>query len=127
MNWYLEAFKKYAVFQGRAGRKDYWFFVLFNIIVSMVLGYIDRLTGTFVADTGFGILSAVYTLAVILPGISVSVRRLHDTGRSGWWFLVTIVPVLGFFVFLYFMILESDPGSNKYGALPRSVSDFKKL
>ena len=120
MNWYLEAFKKYAVFQGRSGRKEYWFFVLFNIIVSMVLGYIDRLTGTFVADAGFGIFSAIYTLAVILPGISVSVRRLHDTGRSGWWFMITIVPILGFFVFLYFMVLDSDPAENKYGALLKS-------
>ena len=120
MNWYLEAFKKYAFFQGRSGRKEYWIFVLFNIIVSMVLGYIDRLTGTFVADTGFGILSAIYTLAVIVPGIAVSVRRLHDTGRSGWWFLVTIVPVIGFFVFLYFMVLDSDPGANKYAPPPKT-------
>jgi uncharacterized membrane protein YhaH (DUF805 family) len=127
MNWYFEAFKKYAVFQGRSGRKEYWFFVLFNIIVSAALAFLDRITVTFVADTGFGILSAVFTLAVILPGIAVSVRRLHDTGRSGWWFLVTIVPVLGFFLFIYFMVLESDPGSNKYGPLPNSSSDFKKL
>lgn len=124
MNWYLEAFKKYAVFQGRAGRKDYWFFVLFNIVVSMVLGYIDRLTGTFVAGTGFGILSAIYTLAVIIPGIAVSVRRLHDTGRSGWWFLVTIVPILGFFVFLYFMVLDSDQEANKYGQLSKNIENL---
>jgi uncharacterized membrane protein YhaH (DUF805 family) len=126
MNWYFEVFKKYAVFQGRAGRKEYWFFVLFNIIVSTALAFLDRITGTFVADAGFGILSAIYTLAVILPGIAVSVRRLHDTGRSGWWFLVTIVPILGFFVFLYFMVLDSDPGANKFGASPNPSSGFPK-
>ena len=121
MNWYFEALKMYAVFQGRARRKEYWYFILFNIIVSTALAFLDRMTGTFVADTGFGILSAIYTLAVIIPGIAVSVRRLHDTNRSGWWFLITIVPILGFFVFLYFMVLNSDQETNKYGPSPKII------
>ena len=126
MNWYFEALKKYAVFQGRARRREYWFYVLFNIIVSTALAFLDRITGTFVADAGFGVLSAVYTLGVILPGIAVSVRRLHDTGRSGVWFMITTVPILGFLLFLYFMVLDGDPAENKYGASPNPSSGFEK-
>jgi uncharacterized membrane protein YhaH (DUF805 family) len=124
MNWYLEVLKKYAVFEGRAGRNEYWFFILFNILISMVLAFIDRLTGNVDPETGLGILSGLYTMGVMIPGMAVSVRRLHDTGRSGWWLLITFVPVLGAIVFLYFMVLDSNPETNEYG--PFEKSNFKK-
>ena len=119
MDWYLEVLKKYAVFEGRAGRKEYWFFILFNILISMALGYVDWLTGNINPETGLGILSGIYALGVMIPGMAVSVRRLHDTDRSGWWLLITFVPVIGAIVFFYFMVLDSNPETNEYGPLPK--------
>jgi uncharacterized membrane protein YhaH (DUF805 family) len=119
MDWYLEVLKKYAVFEGRAGRKEYWFFILFNILISMALGYVDWLTGNINPETGLGILSGIYALGVMIPGMAVSVRRLHDTGRSGWWLLITFVPVIGAIVFIYFMVLDSNPEINEYGPSPK--------
>jgi uncharacterized membrane protein YhaH (DUF805 family) len=121
MNWYLEVLKKYAVFEGRAGRKEYWFFVLFNILISMALGYVDWLTGNVNPETGLGLLSSIYALGVMIPGMAVSVRRLHDTNRSGWWLLITFVPVIGALVFLYFMVLDSNPDINEFGPSPKDV------
>jgi uncharacterized membrane protein YhaH (DUF805 family) len=125
MDWYLEVLKKYAVFEGRAGRKEYWFFILFNILISMALGYVDWLTGNINPETGLGILSGIYALGVMIPGMAVSVRRLHDTDRSGWWLLITFVPVIGAIVFLYFMVLDSNPETNEYGPFERRYN-FKK-
>lgn len=122
MNWYIEVLKKYAVFVGRSGRPEYWYFVLFNFIISIVLGFIDGVIGSSVGGTGAGVLGSVYGLAVLVPSIAVSVRRLHDTGRSGWWLLISLVPVVGFIVLLIFMILESDAGENQYGASPAAVA-----
>jgi len=111
MDWYLDVLKKYAVFEGRARRKEYWMFFLFNIIIAVVLGIIDGILG-------IGVLSAIYMLAVLVPGIAVTVRRLHDTGRSGWWILIGLVPIVGL-VLLVFMFLDGTPGPNKYGPSPQ--------
>jgi uncharacterized membrane protein YhaH (DUF805 family) len=121
MNWYLEVLKKYAVFEGRARRKEYWFFVLFNVLISMAMGSIDWLTGNINPETGLGLFSGLYALGVMIPGMAVSVRRLHDTGRSGWWLLVTFVPVIGAMVFLYFMVLDSNPENNEYGPSTKGI------
>jgi uncharacterized membrane protein YhaH (DUF805 family) len=120
MNWYLQALKKYADFSGRARRKEYWFFVLFNIIISVVLTVCDVFMGTYSAAANIGILTAIYTLAVLIPGIAVSVRRLHDTGRSGWWLLIVLVPLIGALVLLIFMFIDSQPGQNAYGPSPKT-------
>lgn len=122
MNWYLEVLKKYAVFSGRARRKEYWFFVLFNIIISIVLAVIDGVTGSFSPEAGMGLLGGIYTLAVLIPSIAVSVRRLHDTGRSGWWLLIALVPLIGAIVLLVFMVQDSKPGQNQYGANPKEAT-----
>lgn len=119
MNWYLDVLKKYAVFGGRARRKEYWFFVLFNLIVSVVLSIIDGVIGTFSAESGIGLLSGVYSLAVLLPAIGVSIRRLHDTNRSGWWLLIGLVPLVGAIVLIVFMVQDSTAGDNQYGANPK--------
>ncbi len=123
MNWYLEVLKKYAVFSGRARRKEYWYFVLFNIIISIVLAVIDGVTGSFSAEAGMGLLGGIYTLAVLIPGIAVSVRRLHDTERSGWWLLIALVPLIGVIVLLVFMVQDSKLGQNQYGANPKEATD----
>jgi uncharacterized membrane protein YhaH (DUF805 family) len=119
MNWYLEVLKKYVVFEGRARRKEYWFFILFNVLISTALGFIDWLTGNINPETGIGILSGIYALGVMLPGMAVSVRRLHDTGRSGWWLLITFLPVIGAIIFFYFMVLDGNPERNEYGPSPK--------
>ena len=118
MNYYFAAFKKYGVFKGRATRSEYWYFTLFNIIAVGLFGLIDQLMGNFNFDAGYGPLSAIYTLAMILPGLGVSIRRLHDTGRSGWWFVITAIPLLGLLIFLYFALQDSDPNPNRYGLSP---------
>lgn len=117
MNWYLEALKKYAEFNGRARRKEYWFFILFNILISVFFATIDFVSGSFNAETGVGLLSGLYSLAVLIPGIAVTVRRLHDTDRSGWWLLIPLIPVIGGIVLFIFMVQDST-GDNQYGPSP---------
>jgi uncharacterized membrane protein YhaH (DUF805 family) len=89
-------------------------FVLFNIIIALVLGFIEGLFG------GPGIIANIYSLAVLIPGIAVSVRRLHDTSRSGWWLLIALVPLVGSIVLLVFMVQDSNPESNLYGPNPKA-------
>lgn len=120
MGWYLEALKKYAVFGGRARRKEYWMFFLINFIISIVLTLIDNLIGTFSYQAGVGVLQSLYSLAVLIPSLAVTVRRLHDTGRSGWWILIGLIPLIGGLVLLVFMVLDSEPGANKYGPNPKA-------
>ncbi len=120
MNWYLGVLKKYVDFNGRARRKEYWFFVLFNLIISCVLSAIDVFIGTYSPSAGIGLLAGLYGLAVLLPGIGVTVRRLHDTGRSGWWILIALIPLVGWIVLLVFMFLDSQPETNAYGPNPKA-------
>jgi len=119
VNWYFEVLKKYVEFNGRARRAEYWYFVLFNIIISGILIFVDMKTGSYDPQAGLGLISGIYTLAVMLPSIAVAIRRLHDTGRSGWWFLIMLVPIIGPFVFIYFAVLDSQAGSNQYGPNPK--------
>jgi uncharacterized membrane protein YhaH (DUF805 family) len=119
MNWYIHVLKNYAEFSGRARRREYWFFCLFNILISIVLAMIDGLTGTFDSDAGMGLLGAVYAVGVLIPSIAVSVRRLHDTDRSGWWLLISLIPVIGVIVLIVFLVLDSTPGSNRFGENPK--------
>ena len=115
MNWYFEVFRKYADFDGRASRSEYWWFFLISIIVSSLLSTIDAITGTFNPDYGIGLLSAVYSLAVFIPSFAVNIRRLHDIGRSGWWLFLHLIPLLGTLVLLFWSIKASEPGENQYG------------
>lgn len=122
MSWYLEVLRKYAVFNGRAQRKEYWYFVLFNIIITLVLQIIDGAIGSSSAESGTGLLGGLYMLAVLLPGIGVSIRRLHDTSRSGWWMLMALIPLIGIIVLIVFMVQDSRPGANQYGANPKETA-----
>jgi uncharacterized membrane protein YhaH (DUF805 family) len=122
MNWYLTVLKKYAVFGGRARRREYWFFVLFSVIISIVLGIIDGLTGSFSPTVGLGLLSGIYSLAVLIPSLAVGVRRLHDTGKSGWLLLLALIPLVGAIVLLVFVCQDSNPGQNQYGPNPKLVA-----
>ncbi len=111
MNWYIEVLKKYAVFQGRASRSEYWYFILFNFLISIGTSFIDMAAGTYDYETGSGIINMVYSLAVLIPSIAVACRRMHDVGKSGWFMLIP-------FYNLYLACLESEPFTNQYGPNP---------
>ncbi|MFI4852345.1 MAG: DUF805 domain-containing protein [Gimesia chilikensis] len=122
MNWYLTVLKKYADFSGRARRKEYWMFVLMNFLVSILISIV----GAVIGDTDGLIavsLSGVYALFIFIPSLAVTVRRLHDTNKSGWWILITFVPLIGGLVLLIFMIIDSDPNTNAYGANPKTAPE----
>ena len=119
MNWFLTALKKYATFSGRAQRAEYWYFVLFYILIFIGLSFIDNITGSFSAEAGMGLLGGILTLALLIPSIAVGVRRLHDTGRSGWWLLIVLVPLVGAIILLVFTVQDSEPGENAYGHNPK--------
>ena len=112
MNWYLDVLKQYAVFQGRARRSEYWFFMLFNFLAVVVLSVIDALIG-------MPIFATIYILGTLLPSLAVAVRRFHDTGRSGWWILISLVPIVGSIIYLIFMCIEGVAQTNAYGPNPK--------
>src|SRR4051812_37714261 len=115
MSWYMQALKKYAVFAGRARRKEFWMFFLVYVLIVVVLMIVESILGL------PGILSGIYSLALLIPSIAVTVRRLHDTGRTGWWWWLGFVPVIGIIVLLVFMALEGEPGQNGYGPDPKAA------
>ncbi|MFA6174697.1 MAG: DUF805 domain-containing protein [Kiritimatiellales bacterium] len=108
MKWYLAVLKKYAEFNGRAGREEFWMFVLINFIVSLILSIIRPL-------------GLIYGLAVLVPSLAVGARRLHDTGRSGWFQLLVLIPLIGPIVLIVFAAQDGQPGDNQYGSNPKSV------
>ncbi|MFG2961796.1 MULTISPECIES: DUF805 domain-containing protein [unclassified Streptomyces] len=112
MNWYVDVLKKYAVFSGRARRQEYWMFFLFNVIISIVLAVVGRVIG-------FSALGLIYSLAVFLPGLGVAVRRLHDTGRSGWAILIALIPLIGTIILIVWLASEGKPEQNQYGTNPK--------
>ena len=118
--WYMQVLKQYAVFSGRAPRREYWFFVLWYLIISIGLAVIDTLLGLRIGNAG--LLQSLYALALLIPSIAVTVRRLHDTGRAGWWVLIVLVPLVGFIVLLIFMLLDTEPRDNEYGPAPKAAA-----
>ncbi len=112
MNWYLTVLKKYAVFSGRARRKEYWMFFLFNIIISMILGFISGAMAVSSSSAAPQFLSNIYSLAVLIPSLAVGVRRMHDQGKSGWYILIPIYNIILF-------ATEGDAGENEYGPDPK--------
>ena len=114
MEWYLKVLKQYADFSGRARRKEYWMFYLFNIIFTIVASIIDGVLG-------MPIFYLIYALAMLIPGLAVAVRRLHDVGKSGWMFLVVLIPLVGGIWLLVLMCTDSEAGDNKWGENPKKV------
>jgi uncharacterized membrane protein YhaH (DUF805 family) len=109
---------KYATFSGRARRAEYWWFVLFQVLVSIVAAILDAALGTDFGS-GSGVFSLIVTLALLLPGLAVTVRRLHDTDRSGWWILIGLIPLVGAIVLIVFTVMDGTPGPNRFGASPK--------
>ncbi len=122
MNWYLKVLKKYAVFTGRARRTEYWMFVLFNFIFAVVALVLDNMLGMTIGELPYGIFYFLYALVVLIPGLAVAVRRLHDIGKSGWMMLVGLIPFVGGIWLLVLFIMDSNPGENKYGPNPKEIT-----
>jgi len=120
VDWYITVLKKYAVFSGRARRKEFWMFGLLSILISIGLGIIDAFAG-FMTEYGVGILGGIYSLAILIPTFAVCFRRLHDTDRSAWWLLIGLVPIIGSIVLLVFYCLDGTPGDNRFGANPKAA------
>ncbi|MDZ4136420.1 MAG: DUF805 domain-containing protein, partial [Paracoccaceae bacterium] len=108
-------FSKFATVQGRAQRSEYWWFVLFSFIVSIILSLFDN------AILGGSLLGSLWSLAVLVPSICVGVRRLHDIGKSGWWLLIIFIPLIGLLVLIWFTATKGTPGPNQFGPDPLAI------
>lgn len=131
---YKSMFKKYAQFNGRSRRSEYWFATLANCILLMIVYAIlyipmvidivnngEPTTATIAISSILGLLILVYALAILVPSLALSIRRLHDTGRSGWCLLLSLIPFVGGIIVFVFMVLDSQPGTNKYGPNPKGL------
>jgi uncharacterized membrane protein YhaH (DUF805 family) len=120
MEWYLKVMRQYADFNGRARRKEYWMFVLFNLIFTVAAAIADNLIGFTFGEFGYGFIYLIYVLAVFITGLSVTVRRLHDRGKSGWFYLIALIPLIGAIWLLIVLCQDSEP-DNEYGANPKAI------
>ncbi len=130
MKWFLKCLKQYADFSGRARRREYWFFQLFNLIFFIViflglglianaLGANDSISPEFGLNTIIGLLIIFYVLALTIPSIAVTVRRLHDTGNSSWMLFISLIPLIGPIWLFILYVKNSQPGENKWGPNPK--------
>ena len=129
MHWYVKVLRAYAVLGGRAHRREYWMFTLVSAIVTVVAVLSDQVLGTATVivlgyqpdvEIHFGLLELIYSFAVLVPSWAVAVRRLHDIDRSGWWVLLTFVPIVGWIVLLVFAVQDGTRGANRFGADPKA-------
>lgn len=119
MKYYLKVFKDCLDFQGRASQSEFWFFFLFNILFSISAKLLDSILDLEIQTFRYGPIYQIYTLIVLFPGIAVTVRRLHDTGRSGWFIFIVLIPFIGIIWLIYVLAGESHPGMNQYGEKPK--------
>ena len=137
MNYYLSVLKNYATFTGRARRSEYWYFVLFNMIFSIVALIIDYFLGTTInieQSNGYsslsihiGYINLLYGLAMFLPGLAVLVRRLHDVGKSGWFIFICLIPLVGAIWLLVLLCTDSKSGSNQFGPNPKGIGNHDEI
>ncbi|MGL1930460.1 MAG: DUF805 domain-containing protein [Desulfotalea sp.] len=116
MEEYIKALKMYVEFNGRSRRKDFWIFTLVNMVISILLSFIENLV------FGSSFLSSLYSLAVLLPSIALGVRRLHDIGKSGWFLLIAFIPIIGAIVLIVFAAQDSAHSENQYGPNPKGIN-----
>lgn len=123
----FEPFTKYAQFKGRSTRKEFWLFCLLVVIATVFLTAIDIAIGMFDPSSGLGLLSGIFTLAIIVPSLAVSARRLHDTNRSAWWLILSFIPVIGTIVLVVFWCFQGTKGPNRFGESPLLESNLHKV
>ena len=119
MNWWLTAIKKYADFSGRARRTEYWMFILFNLMFAIVAIVFDSILRSASEEPGYGLFYALFSLAIVVPTWTVTVRRLHDVGKSGWWIFISLIPIIGGIWLFILTVSDSQPGDNQYGPNPK--------
>ena len=120
MELYIKVLKQYADFSGRARRKEFWMFVLFNTIFAIGAMLIDRMFGMTIQGLAYGWICLIYSLAVLLPSLAVGVRRLHDIGKSGWYYIIALIPVAGWILLLFWFCKDGQVGENEYGLNPKA-------
>lgn len=121
MSWYLKVLKKYAEFDGRARRKEFWMFVLFNAVFTALAAVFDNVFNTKITGYSHGVFETLYLIGVFIPSLAVTVRRLHDIGKSGWMILIVLIPIIGVIWMLVLMASAGEPGENQYGPNPKEV------
>jgi uncharacterized membrane protein YhaH (DUF805 family) len=124
MQYYINAIKNYAICSGRARRKEYWMFVLFNVIFSFIASLIDKFAGlNIMVDGGsIGIISLIYSLFILIPSLSLMVRRLHDTDMAGGWILIGLIPMIGWILLIVFYCTAGTIGENRFGEDPKKLN-----
>lgn len=132
MNEVITVYRRYVQFEGRSGRREYWIYFLFYVVACAVLAIIDNMIfgasrsitsgAGWSMSGGFQPLTSIFAVVSLVPGIAVTVRRLHDTGKSGWWALVGLIPLIGWIWVLFLCAAKSEPGANAYGDGPLPVS-----
>jgi len=125
MNYYLHVLKNYAVFSSRARRKEFWMFTLINLFITIGASVLDTALNLNMITDGFGIIQALYTLFVLIPSLAVTVRRLHDVGKSGWFYFIILIPLIGAIWLLILFCKDSEPGANKYGENPKQIEGYQ--
>jgi uncharacterized membrane protein YhaH (DUF805 family) len=118
MEYYISVLKKYAIFEGRARRKEFWLFLLASLIVSIGIAIIDGIVG------GRGMLGNLYSLAILIPSLAVGARRLHDINKSGWWQLIALIPIVGWIILIVWFATDGTPGDNRFGNNPKGTVAF---
>ena len=124
INWYKKVvLENYANFNGRARRSEYWYFALMNLIILIVAAVLDNMLGLTFGALPYGYLYVAFALAVFIPGLAVAVRRLHDVGKSGWFYFIVLIPIVGAIWLLVLFFTEGNRGENQYGADPKAVEE----
>lgn len=119
MEWYLKCWRQYADFSGRARRKEYWMFVLFDAIFALSAVILDNILGLTIGGLFYGVIYLLYSLAVLVPRLAVFVRRMHDIGKSGWMILIAFIPIIGSIWLIVLCCFDSQVGENRYGVNPK--------
>ncbi|MFP5409860.1 MAG: DUF805 domain-containing protein [Gammaproteobacteria bacterium] len=121
MEWFIKVVKSFS-FSGRARRKEYWMFFLITVLIAIFLALADGILGTYSSELGFGLLGGLFLLGILIQSLAAGVRRLHDTGRSGWWLLINLIPLVGPIIVLVLLALEGQAGDNAYGPNPKQAA-----
>ena len=119
MKWFINPLRKFADFKGRESRQAFWLFILFSELIYIALAMSDAILATYSPEMGIGLNSAIFALVMLIPSLAITTRRLHDVGKSGWYQLLWLIPIVGWAILLYLLVQPSQPEENQYGPVPQ--------